>query len=387
MSLRRPLLAATLAAILATGCTTWRETEVHAGWSLYTRPGESVELEEFRGAIEPAFAAVEDRLGAFESSVRIHAWNGGVEMQGGTRGRITTGDDGSLAEVPGIGPARVRAFHSSGDGGFLSPGGVFVGTADVGTSVHELVHARFAEVAPDLPLWFEEGYAMLLGDGVVHRGEWVVDGLACWPWRELREQDLDEAELRRLFELPLGADHSVRDNVLIHFLGWAVVFDLHRETGSQDWRELLALHESAEDPVTDAVTRLQRTLDEETPLEWLERLGDPDPGLRLATARGTWKLHSSRAQQYLLEALRDEDDPEVQACLAVNALATAGQIRLGRRQSGWMWRRVFPVLRLTELEDPDETSALRTLYRAYRYGNSRYDTQAALERLDRFWED
>ncbi len=75
------------------------------------------------------------------------------------------------------------------------------------------------------------------------------------------------------------------------------------------------------------------------------------------------------------------------ACLAVNALATAGQIRLGRRQSGWMWRTVFPVLRLTELEDPDETSALRTLYRAYRYGNSRYDTQAALERLDRFWED
>ena len=28
MSLRRPLLAAALAAILATGCTTWRETEV-----------------------------------------------------------------------------------------------------------------------------------------------------------------------------------------------------------------------------------------------------------------------------------------------------------------------------------------------------------------------
>ena len=87
------------------------------------------------------------------------------------------------------------------------------------------------------------------------------------------------------------------------------------------------------------------------------------------------------------QALDEEDDPEVQACLAVNALATAGQVRLGRRQSWWMWKTVFPVLRLTELDDPDETSALRTLYRAYRYGNSRYDTQAALERLDRFWED
>lgn len=387
MNLRRPLLAAGLFALLATGCTTWREAEVHAGWSLYTRPGETVEVEEFRGAIEPAFAAVEQRLGPFERPVRIHAWNGGVEMEGGTRGRITTDGDGALAEVPGIGPARVRAFHSSGDGGFLSPGGVFVGTADVGTSVHELVHARLAEVAPDLSLWFEEGYAMLLGDGALHRGEWVVDGLACWPWRELREQELDDEELRRLLRLPLGAEHTVRENVLIHFLGWAIVFDLHRESGSRDWRELLALHRGAADPIEDALVRLHRTLADETPLEWLERLDDPDPAVRLAAARGTWKLHSSRVQLRLLEALRDEDDPEVQACLAVNALATAGQIRLGRRQSGWMWRTVFPVLRLTELEDPDETSALRTLYRAYRYGNSRYDTQAALERLDRFWED
>ncbi len=381
----RAALAATL--FLLAGCSSWQRAEQYEGWSLYVRSGEQVSSEEFHRAVQPAFEAVEELLGPFEDGVRVHAWNGGVEMQDGTRGRITSGGDGTIADIPGIGPARVRAFHTRGGNGFMAPGGVFVGTADVGTSVHELIHARLAEQGADLPLWFEEGFAMLLGDGALHHGEWVVDGLACWPWRELREQQLDRAEIERLLSLDSGASHTVRENVLVHFLGWAIVFDLHRETGSLEWRTLLATHRVAADHTAEALARLSRTLEEDTPLEWLERLDDPNPAVRLAAARGTWKLHSPRAQLRLLEALDEEDDPEVQACLAVNALATAGQVRLGRRQSGWMWRTVFPVLRLTELEDPDETSALRTLYRAYRYGNSRYDTQAALERLDRFWED
>ena len=45
------------------------------------------------------------------------------------------------------------------------------------------------------------------------------------------------------------------------------------------------------------------------------------------------------------------------------------------------------MLREAELPNPGETSALRTLYRAYRFGSKRYDTQAALERLERFWEE
>jgi hypothetical protein len=89
----------------------------------------------------------------------------------------------------------------------------------------------------------------------------------------------------------------------------------------------------------------------------------------------------------LTRALRHEEDPEVRAALAVNALATAGQRQLRRRQEGWMWRTVNPVLRDTVLESDEETKALRTLYRAYRYGSRRYDTQAALDRLNRFWEE
>jgi hypothetical protein len=154
-----------------------------------------------------------------------------------------------------------------------------------------------------------------------------------------------------------------------------------------DWQLLLERFESAPDPVAEARLRLDRTIDDDTPKEWLARLRDPDPAVRLAAARGTWKLHSRSVHSLLLDVLGSEVNPEVQASLAVNALATAGQTQLRRRQEGWMWRRVFPVLRDTELPDESETTALRTLYRAYRYGGRRYDTQAALGRLDRFWEE
>lgn len=362
-------------------------TEEYEGWSLFVKSGETIASEDFVASVQPAFEAVELHLGPFKDNVRIHAWHGGVEMEDGAKGRITTAGDGTINHVPGIGPARVRAFHARGDGGLFSSSGVFVGTTDVGTAVHELVHARLAEHPEELPLWFEEGFAMIMGDGTLRNGAWVVDGLACWPWRELREQELDDVQLARLLEVSSGEAHSVRDNVMVHFVGWAIVFDLYREVEVLDWRLLLERFRRAGSPLAEARRRLDRTLEAETPERWLQRLEDADPGVRMAAARGTWKLHSRDIQQVLLRALKQEEDPEVQASLAVNALATAGQVRVGGRQSGWMWRAIFPVLRMTELEDPEETSALRTLYRAYRYGNSRYDTQAALERLGRFWED
>ncbi|MFT7484518.1 MAG: hypothetical protein ACI9F9_000358 [Candidatus Paceibacteria bacterium] len=384
--LRSPLALVGLLIPLAS-CTSWQRTENYGGWSLYVKSGEVVSTEAFFDAVQPAFEAVERSMGPFQRDVKVHAWNGGVDMADGTKGEISTESDGRIADIAGVGPARVRAFHARGDGGLFSLSGVFIGTADVGTAVHELVHAHLAENGVRVPLWFEEGFAMVAGDGAMYEGEWVTDGLACWPWRELRELDLDQAQVADLLEMASGSPHSVRDNVLVHFIGWAIVFDLYRELGVLDWQLLWDHYQKDNHPNGCAMARLQRTLENETVEEWLKRLKDPDPRVRLATARGTWKLHSPNVQRTLLATLREEEDSDVKASLAVNALATAGQVRVGRRQSGWMWRSVFPVLRSTTLESAEETSALRTLYRAYRYGNSRYDTQAALERLDRFWED
>lgn len=372
---------------LLAGCTSWERRQEFEGWTLYVQSGERVEVQEFHDAVQPAFEAVERELGPFQREVRVHAWSGGVEVQGGARGVLRGSAEDSVEMIEDIGPARVTAFHARSDGGPFSLSGVFVGSADTGTAVHELVHAYFAERGTDLPLWFEEGFAMILGDGALYGGHWYHDGLACWPWRKLREQALSDEEIAHLLQVTARDDHSSRDNVLVHFLGWAIVFDLYREQGDLDWQRMLDRFHAAPDPVREARRRLERTLDEDTPLAWLERLRDPHPAVRLAAARGTWKLHSRNALTLLTRALRNEDDPEVQAALAVNALATAGQTRLRRRQEGWMWRTVFPVLRDTELTVAEETSALRTLYRAYRYGSRRYDTQAALARLDRFWEE
>ncbi|MFT7670774.1 MAG: hypothetical protein ACI8X5_003487 [Planctomycetota bacterium] len=383
----RPTFLFAVLLLCLASCTSWEQAEKFDGWALYTKDGEMVSGEDFAAGVQPAFSKVEELMGEFQSQVKVHAWVGGVELREGARGTITTDNDGTIADVAGIGPARVRAFHARSEGNLFGQSGVFIGTADPGTAAHELVHARLAEESPLLPLWFEEGFAMIVGDGALYDGEWIVDGFAYWPWRELRELQLNDEALSRLLTVTSGDSHSVRDNVLVHFIGWAIVFDLYREVGELDWRKLLELHEANPDALADARQRLDSTLGDKSPEKWLSRLSSEIPGVRLACTRGTWKLHSRSIQGMLLGALRDETDPEVQAALAVNALATAGQIRLGRRQTGWMWARVYPVLRQTKLEDPEETSALRTLYRAYRYGNSRYDTQAALDRLSRFWED
>jgi hypothetical protein len=285
----------------------------------------------------------------------------------------------------------VRAFHVRGGGRLFSPTGVFLGTTEVGTAVHELVHARLAEMSREVPLWFEEGLASLLGDGAWFEGRWVVDGLACWPLRELREQSLGHAELERLLEITARDDYDARENLLVHFVGWAIVFDLCRSDPDGPWTDWLEEFEQGarlRGRTAQARYHLGRTLDDTTGHQWLARLADEDPGVRLAAAKGTWKLRSESTVDLLLEALEHETEPEVRFGLAINALLTSGETRLGRSR----WRRlmstVFPTLRQAELPQPAEQSAAQDLYRAMRYGSRRRGrSQEAIESLARFWEE
>ncbi len=375
-----------LVALLVSGCSSWQVLERHPGWTLHARPGNPVDADAFRAAVEPALVAAEELLGPFQRDVRIHAWEGGVDMRSGNRGQIVVGE-AAIHDVPGIGPAKVQAFHARSPGGLFGRSGVFVGVADAGTILHELVHAHFEQHRLNLPLWFEEGVATFLGDGILHGGRWRVDGLVCWPWRELAGREFGDAELARLLAIRAEHDHSVPENVLVHFVGWAIVFDLARESGSLEWRDWLELFRAAPDPLAEARRRLARTLDERTPLEWLERLADPDPSVRLAAAKGTWKLRSRAVVGRLTEALRREDDPEVRVGLAVNALATAGEMRLGWRLERQLWPHVLAALRDAELADPTERAAARALHAAYsRFDGSR-GTREPLAALARFWQE
>ena len=236
-----------------------------------------------------------------------------------------------------------------------------------------------------LPLWFEEGVASILGDGVAWRGRWQVDGLACWPLRELREEELSDEHLAELLALRASDACSVRDNVLVHFVGWAIVFDLYRETGALDWRAWYERFDHGA-PVQDARRRLAASLAAGTVDAWLAHLSDPDPGRRVAAAKGTWKLRSLPAFERLVEALEAETDEEARVALAVNALAAAGEVSAPWGTRRRLDRAVQVVLREARLADPDEERALRELERAYR----RFDgqqAQRALEGLARFWEE
>ena len=383
---RSPAAPLCALALLGAGCSAWRPAAVYEGWTLYEVPGEGLAIGAYEAAFEPAFEAVESRLGRFEERVRVHAWHGSVRVGENGRSRVQDGTDAGVHQVPGIGPARIQAYHSRRGAGPFGPSGVFIGVPDTGTAVHELVHARFAELRTDLPLWFEEGVAMVLGDGALVEGRWVVDGLACWPLRELQEQGITDAELARLLALSASDETPVRDNVLVHFVGWTVVFDLYRETGSIDWRRWLAAFGPG-DPLQEVRRRMARTLDPAMPAVWLERLADSDPALRFATAKGVWKLRSRDALEALLVALEVETEDEVRAALAINTLAAASELELSWRR----WRRVEQAvrraLRATELEDPAEQRALVDLGGTARRGRDRERAQDALQQLARFWEE
>lgn len=371
--LRRAVLVAALG-LGAASCSTWRPVETFPGWSLHSEHPGRVDVAAFQRAYDPAFAAVESIFGEFRAPVRIHAF----EDEDSTAGVA------AVQEVPGIGRARVRAYHTRGAGPFGPAAGVYASSADPGTAVHELVHARIAEIDPNLPLWFEEGLAGVLGDGYLDGDRWVVDGLACWPLRELRERAPDERELARL--LAVRADHGtdLRENVLVHFVGWAIVFDMYATEGRVDWPGWVDRARAM--GVAEARERLRRTLSPETEAAWLARLDHEDRGVRMATAKGLWKLRSEAVLRRLLDRIGREEDPEVKVALSINALAAAGEREPPGRLAGRMWRTVWPALRRAELADPAEEAAVEALLASFRWRGSS-DSDAALEKLQRFWAE
>lgn len=366
--------------LVTASCSSWRAVAHHESWTLYQRPDQAISADRFAAAFDPAFQAIAEHLGPFTSKVAVHAWDGTVSNEGGPA-QVGTG----VHEVPGIGPARIQAYHARGGGAF-GRSGVFIGSPDAGTAVHELVHARFAEDGVRLPLWFEEGVAGVLGDGLLAEGRWQVDGLACWPLRELREEALSDAELTQLLALDASDDADVRDNVLVHFLGWAIVFDLYRESdGVVSWEQWLAEVQAAS--VHELRARMDRSLSNACIEAWLVRLADPNPSVRLATAKGLWKLRSHEVFDTLFAALEVETHPEVRVGFAVNLLAAAGELPLSWRRWRAVETAVRGTLRSADLVDPSEQHAALDLYRAYRRNDDRDGAQDALRRLSRFWEE
>lgn len=347
---------------------------------MYAKRDAVVDADEYDRALGPAFDAVEQHLGPFEHPVDVHVWSG-EDIDAASLAGLT---DGELDRVPGIGPARVRAFHLRGGSNPFASSGVFLGSTDAGTAVHELVHARLSEQPGALPLWFEEGLASYLGDGALYGDRWTVDGLACWPLRELREERLSDEDLRRLLALTPQDSCDPRDNLLVHFVGWAIVFDLARENPDGSWRDWLARFQRG-DGVAEARERIARTIDDRTHVDWLDRLDDPDPAVRFAAAKGTWKLRSTTVLDRLLDRLEDEEDPDVRVAIALNALLVAGEIRLPGRQWGRMGRLVFPSLRGASPPVATEARSLARLSSAMRGRGG--DTDDALEGLARYWEE
>jgi len=373
-------LTASVALALATACSSWRTVEVRDGWTLYGEQGEAVDAAAFAASFDPAYRAVEDVFGEFTEIVRVHAIPS--EKSAVT---LPANDLGLVHEVPGIGRARVRAYHARGDGVFGPVTGIYADTPEPGTAVHELVHARIAELAPDLPLWLEEGLACYLGDGFLGSDRWIVDGYACWHVRELREQRLPDKELERVLKLAAADESSVRENVLVHFIGWAIVFDLARESGDLAWKEWFTRYRrgiSSE----EARERIERAISGAAEADWLKRLQDPNRDVRLSTAKGLWKLRSRGAVTALLDAIEDEQDAEVKVALAINALAAGGDVRLGDEARERFWPTVWPTLRRGQLSDANEQAALKSLYLSYRR-RTQITSQQALEGLRRYWAE
>jgi len=385
--MRKALVLALCVAPLAGGCASWTPVLRDDSWTLYVKDGENIDVERFGEALEPAIAAVEERMGAFARPVRVHALDPQSRDSAPPDGPAT----GELQMVPDIGPARVRAYHVRSGVFSLEPSGVFLGTSDAGTAVHELVHARIADLGLRLPLWFEEGLASYWGDGVLHDGRWFGDGLACWPLRELRDLKCSDAEIERWMKLEASDDYDSRDNLVAHFLGWAIVFDLAREHPEDDWRawyERFGREAREQGLVKAARVRLARTLERETERVWLDRLGLEEPGARMALAKGLWKLRSPEVVDRMLDALEREQDPEVRVTLALNVLLASGETRLGRTRWGRVGNVAFPALREGKLTDPREQEALVALYDAMRRWDSRgRRSRDALDGLSRLWEE
>jgi HEAT repeats len=383
-SRRRSILAGALC-LLGLSCASWRTVSEHEQWKLCAESGQAVDEQAFARAFDPALRTVASAFGPFRERVCVHVVADEKGASSSAASSLAQPESLATQDVPGIGLARVRAWHVRSTGPFGAASGIYLGTPDTGTAAHELVHARLAELAGDLPLWLEEGLASIFGDGILIDGTWTVDGLACWPLRELGEQQLSDEELARLCRLRAGEDSDSRENVLAHFVGWAIVFDLLRESGSLDWNAWLARY-SGGIATSEARERLQRTLAPATVEAWLAHLRDPRPEVRAATAKGLWKLRSERVLEQLLDALTDEQESEVRVVFSINALAAAGEMPLRPDLAARVWRTVWPKLRRLELQDSAENSAFAELKRSFRYG-SRGASQGPLEALRRVWAE
>jgi len=383
--LRRATLVVALA-LCVSACSNWQHLETHERWTLYSKPGAELDAERFARALEPAFRAVEAKLGPFNSRVRIHAWDSSGEPSGAPQ---LSADGGERIEsIPGIGTARVRAYHVNGNGTPFSTSGVFLGTSEVGTVVHELIHARLAESRAKLPLWFEEGLATMWGDGALYDGEWVVDGFACWPARVLRDESISDEELLRVMQLTASQDYSARDNILVHFIGWALVFDLARElpdAGPRAWLAHFRAQTERNTLLAETRARIARSISPETAATWLQRLSDPNPGVRLAAAKGIWKLRNQKALDTLIAAMPAETDKHVRLAIGLNVLIGVGEMRVSRRTGRDLWRKIMPALGELEMDDLPEQAALARLLAGMRGRGG--NTQQGLDDLARYWEE
>lgn len=382
----RPLrraLAACLALTLGS-CSSWRQVQRYDSWTLYELPSNPIHAGTWERAFNPAMTSVESILGPFKTPVAVHAWHGSVGIDGPRRTVVLDAAETGTQEVRGIGPARIQAWHSRG-GNLGSDGGIFIAAPETSTALHELVHAHFSEREIELPLWFEEGVATLLGDGCMYDGEWYLDGLAHWPMRELREDTPRAGELRDLLDVSSGAATSMESNVLVHFVGWAIVFDLYQETGELDWK-LWYERFDWNAPLADASRRMARTLDSKTLALWLERLKSPVPGRRFAAACGAWKTRQGNTTQLMLDALEVETDTDVRVALALNLLAST------EAQPGYTkeWRRrrrlIIETFREVSLPEPDENDAIKVILATF-LGSRNQDYNQSLAALSRFWSE
>jgi HEAT repeat protein len=141
--------------------------------------------------------------------------------------------------------------------------------------------------------------------------------------------------------------------------------------------------------VRAARVRLERVLGEATTASWFERLTSSDPAVRLATAKGLWKLRDVRAIDALLTALEREEQPELRVAFALNLLLASAEVRVGRTRWNRLAAVVFPTLREGRLSDEREDRALREVYaglRRWDSGRTR-GAQSALSDLARLWEE
>lgn len=372
----------TLLALAALGCAAWRTLAAYGSSPVFAAAPTDLTVVTEPVHLGAARAAVESWLGPFQGPVEIHLSLEPAQLSADGRKIVYGANSKSTgARREGL---EVRGYHLSRRGP-TGGSGIFLHDPRPGTLIHEMVHARLAEESEDLPLWFEEGIACLLSDGLLFGGHWVRDGFSSWPWAELRQHRPSGIELAEILELKPQSTSSVQDNLLAHFVGWALVFDLWRETQSDDWRRWQTAF-NWDHPLQDAERRLNRVLGPGTPARWLRaRLASPITSVRLAALRGTWKLESSDVMAVLLGALELERDSEVRVALAVNILASveAGTPPLATRLK--IHEAARKALVRSSLPDPLEALAVQELVLAL--DDERRDATLVLKRLRRFWDE